>query len=96
MTTVNHTPRLGLAGALTAAGLLIAACGQGNPATAGNEQAVVDNEAGTLNAPPSDALGGATGQTPGYGQPGGVPSEAYSAPGSQPAGSEMPPPPGSN
>lgn len=93
MTTTTRTPRLGLAAALSAAGLLIAACGQGNPATAGNEQAMIDNEAGNLDAPPSGAMGGGSaGQTPAYGEPGGVASEVYSQPGSRPSGSETPPP----
>lgn len=92
--TTQPRPRLGLAGALSAAGLLIAACGQGEPATTGADLAVVDNEAGTLDTPPEGAMnGGSADQTPAYGQPGGAPAEAYSEPGSQPSGSEMPPPP---
>jgi len=88
-------PRLGLAAALSGAALLVAACGQGDPATTGSEMGVVDNEAGDLDAPPAGAMtGGAADQTPAYGQPGGVPAEAHSQPGSQPSGSEMPPPPG--
>lgn len=94
MTTPRPRP-LGLAAALSAAGLLIAACGQGEPATTGADLGVVDNEAGALDAPPQGATsGGGADQTPAYGQPGGAPSEAYSEPGSQPSGSEIPPPPG--
>lgn len=92
--TTQRRPRLGLPAVMTATGLIMAACGQGNPATTGAEMGVVDNEAGVLDSPPGGTMteGGAD-QTPAYGEPGGVPSEARSQPESQPSGSEMPRPP---
>lgn len=95
MRTTPRRPRLALVTGLAATGLLLAACGQGDPATTGGEMGVVDNEAGVMDTPPaSPMVGGAADQTPAYGEPGGVPAEAHSQPGSQPSGSEMPPPPG--
>ncbi|MDO8901801.1 MAG: hypothetical protein Q7V15_10635 [Phenylobacterium sp.] len=94
MMKTEKVARPSLVAALAGAGLLLAACGQGDPATMSSEQGLIDNEAGALNSPPDGTLsGGPAGQTPAYGEPGGAPSEAYSSPGSQPAVSEMPPPP---
>ncbi|MDP1618703.1 hypothetical protein [Phenylobacterium sp.] len=106
MTSMNRARLTGLAAA-AGLGLALAACGQGETTQAGDRldgaaaptypgegaAGLVDNESGAMTeAPGADAAGGGTGQTPGYGEPGGAPSEAHSDMSSPPSVAENPPP----
>jgi len=106
MINLNRASAAGLAAAASL-GLLLAACGQGDETQAGDRldgaaaptypgegaAGLVENESGAMTETPGgDTAGGATGQTPAYGEPGGAASEAHSDMSSPPSAAENPPP----